>query len=185
MPSPLNRLEEACTAYERSLQLRPESKVARQHLAGILLSLGRQEDAADVYRQQLAQDPDDPVARHGLAALTREDVPTRALDDYVRQTFDAFAGDFETVLKTLDYRAPELLQALVQHAGLPQDQPLDVLDAGCGTGLCGEWLRTTARRLVGVDLSEGMLAQAKARRMLRRTARGRIDPPLTRAVRRL
>ena len=67
------------------------------------------------------------------------------------------------MLKTLDYRASELLQALVQHAGLPQDQPLDALDAGCGTGLCGEWLRTTARRLVGVDLSEGMLAQAKAR----------------------
>ena len=30
---------------------------------------------------------------------------------------------------------------------------LDVLDAGCGTGLCGPLLAPYARRLVGVDLS--------------------------------
>ena len=38
---------------------------------------------------------------------------------------------------------------------------LDVLDAGCGTGLCGVLVAPFARRLVGVDLSEGMLAHAK------------------------
>ena len=36
-----------------------------------------------------------------------------------------------------------------------------MLDAGCGTGLCGPLLAPYARRLVGVDLSEGMLALAK------------------------
>ena len=36
-----------------------------------------------------------------------------------------------------------------------------MLDAGCGTGLCGPLLRPYARRLVGVDLSAGMLAKAK------------------------
>ena len=35
----------------------------------------------------------------------------------------------------------------------------DVLDAGCGTGLCGPLLAPYARRLVGVDLSAGMLDQ--------------------------
>jgi predicted TPR repeat methyltransferase len=39
----------------------------------------------------------------------------------------------------------------------------DVLDAGCGTGLCGPLLVSYARRLVGVDLSERMLARARAR----------------------
>ena len=38
---------------------------------------------------------------------------------------------------------------------------LDVLDAGCGTGLCGPLVVRYARRLVGVDLSDGMLAHAK------------------------
>ena len=40
---------------------------------------------------------------------------------------------------------------------------LDVLDAGCGTGLCGPLVAPHARRLVGVDLSERMLARARAR----------------------
>jgi predicted TPR repeat methyltransferase len=40
---------------------------------------------------------------------------------------------------------------------------LDALDAGCGTGLCGPLLAPHARRLVGVDLSGGMLAQARDR----------------------
>jgi predicted TPR repeat methyltransferase len=38
-----------------------------------------------------------------------------------------------------------------------------LLDAGCGTGWCGPLLRSTAARLVGVDLSPGMLAQAHRR----------------------
>jgi predicted TPR repeat methyltransferase len=40
---------------------------------------------------------------------------------------------------------------------------LDILDLGCGTGLCGLALAKQKRRLVGVDLSEKMLTQARAR----------------------
>ena len=38
---------------------------------------------------------------------------------------------------------------------------LDVLDGGCGTGLCAPVLAPYARRLTGVDLSTGMLAKAR------------------------
>ena len=38
-----------------------------------------------------------------------------------------------------------------------------IADAGCGTGLCGEFLRPRAKRLVGIDLSPGMLAMARSR----------------------
>ena len=37
------------------------------------------------------------------------------------------------------------------------------LDLGCGTGLCGPLLRPLAQRLVGVDLSAGMLQRAHGR----------------------
>jgi predicted TPR repeat methyltransferase len=40
---------------------------------------------------------------------------------------------------------------------------LDVLDAGCGTGLCGPLIAPYSRRLVGVDLSARMLARARDR----------------------
>ena len=38
-----------------------------------------------------------------------------------------------------------------------------MLDAGCGTGLCGPGLRERAKRLVGVDLSREMLKRAAGR----------------------
>ena len=43
-------------------------------------------------------------------------------------------------------------------------RPLDsVLDAGCGTGLCGPLIRSLCTRMVGIDLSPRMLGHAKAR----------------------
>ena len=62
---------------------------------------------------------------------------------------------------SLSYRAPALVAAMLENSGLEPSKQLDVLDAGCGTGLCGPLLVPYARRLVGVDLSEGMLALAK------------------------
>jgi SAM-dependent methyltransferase len=52
---------------------------------------------------------------------------------------------------------------MLEDSGLEPSKDLDVLDAGCGTGLCGPLVATYARRLTGVDLSSGMLAQAKAK----------------------
>jgi predicted TPR repeat methyltransferase len=64
----------------------------------------------------------------------------------------------------LGYRAPQILfDAVMQSEALPRKEGLDVLDIGCGTGLCGSLLRPAARRLVGVDLSSGMLSRAAIR----------------------
>jgi predicted TPR repeat methyltransferase len=89
-------------------------------------------------------------------------VPSRASDDYVRAEFDGFAATFDEVLTRLEYRAPTLVTDEVarlrgERAGL------DVLDAGCGTGLCGPLLRPSSRRLVGVDLSPAMVELARKR----------------------
>jgi predicted TPR repeat methyltransferase len=43
----------------------------------------------------------------------------------------------------------------------PEERSLDMLDLGCGTGLCGPLIRPYARRLSGVDLSAGMLRKAR------------------------
>lgn len=72
-----------------------------------------------------------------------------------------YAHNFdEHLVKTLGYRTPELLVAELRRA-----QPLqsggEVIDLGCGTGLCGPLLRPLAGRLTGVDLSSLMLAKAR------------------------
>ncbi|CAM5334614.1 hypothetical protein [Rhodanobacter lindaniclasticus] len=56
----------------------------------------------------------------------------------MREVFNGFAASFdEQLLKNLHYRAPQILEALVERLGAPQ-AALDVLDAGCGTGSCAD-----------------------------------------------
>lgn len=97
-----------------------------------------------------------------LAACTGAEVPERASDQFVRTLFDKFASSFEQALERLDYRAPQLVSAALAEELPNPSASLDVLDAGCGTGLCGPRLRPYARRLVGVDLSSAMLDKARA-----------------------
>ena len=155
--------ERAIAAYRRSIELDPRQSAPYENLGRLLTRLGRREEAADVYRQWSAASPESPAPAHLLAAVTGEGVPDRATDEYLRTAFDHFAEEFDTTLERLNYRAPQLLvEALAGAAGPPRKQ-LDVLDAGCGTGLCGPLLAPYARRLVGVDLSGAMLAKARTR----------------------
>jgi predicted TPR repeat methyltransferase len=125
--------------------------------------MNEREEAVDLLQQWIAFDPDNSAARHLLAAHTGDQVPDRASDSYVRELFDDFASSFDQVLQNTNYRAPELIGQRVARVLAKARGDLHILDAGCGTGLCGMLLRRYARRLVGVDLSPGMLAKARAR----------------------
>ena len=157
----LQRTEEAAACYCRVITLRPKYREARKLLALAHCTLGEFGKAAEIFEQWLAEEPDDPIARHMLAACTGRNVPARAANGFVQATFDSFAASFEAKLATLSYRAPALVAAMLEDAGLAPSQRLDVLDAGCGTGLCGALVAPFARRLIGVDLSDGMLAHAR------------------------
>jgi predicted TPR repeat methyltransferase len=54
-----------------------------------------------------------------------------------------------------------LLAAAV--ARFKPDRPMDAMDLGCGTGLCGPLLRPMCATLRGVDLSAAMIEKARAR----------------------
>jgi predicted TPR repeat methyltransferase len=97
------------------------------------------------------------------AACSGHDVPARASDAFVEKIFDGFAASFDSKLAKLSYRAPALVAGMLADSDVEASKSLDVLDAGCGTGLCGPLIAPYAHRLVGVDLSTRMLAQAKAR----------------------
>jgi predicted TPR repeat methyltransferase len=157
-------LREAIAAYGRTLEIDPEHARAHEMLGRVLYLAGEHAAAAAVFRSWANVDPDDPVPAHMLAACSGDNVPTRASDAYVRATFDAFADSFdEMLLMRLDYHAPELLVRSLAEVLAPHAAVHDVLDAGCGTGLCGVLLRPHARVLTGVDLSPGMLEKARAR----------------------
>ena len=155
--------EESLDAFRRALAISPCHTNANRTFAMTLHILGRKSEAAEVWRKWVEADPQNPIPRHYLAAATGDAAPPRAADDYVVKTFDRFASTFDEKLKHLDYRAPELAAAAVRkELGEPR-AALDILDAGCGTGLCAPLLRPYARCLDGVDLSPGMLEKAKER----------------------
>ncbi len=153
---------EAVAHYSQAIVLNPDHPGCKKMLGIALSCLGRVEEATNVFRQWAAKEPDNPVAHHLLAACSGENVPQRATDAYVKQVFDNFSERFEERLERLEYRAPELVfRAVAEIYGEPAGD-LDILDAGCGTGLCGPLLRPYARRLEGVDLSPGMLVRAQS-----------------------
>ncbi len=153
---------EAASALHRALKIEPGHLPAYESLAVVLHRLGNYEEAAEVFREWLAHDPGNPMALHMLAATSGAAAPARATDGYVRTLFDDFAASFDENLASLQYRAPHLIAERLGRE-LPGDASLDILDAGCGTGLCGPLVRSLARTLVGVDLSAGMIEKARAR----------------------
>jgi len=155
----LKRTEEAAACYCKVITLRPKHREARKLLALAHCVLGEVDKATNIFKEWLDEDPADPIARHMLAACTNRNVPERASNGFVETNFDSFASSFEAKLETLSYRAPTLVGEMLEDAGLFSHR-LDVLDAGCGTGLCGAAVAPYAKRLVGVDLSDAMLKHA-------------------------
>ena len=161
----LDLMQQALTAYRQAVMLRPFHFDSYRRLGAALYGWGRIEEAADVYRKWLSLEPENPLARHLLSACTGQGVPARASDDTVRNIFEGFADSFDYILEGLQYRAPALVgQAAADVMGAPE-AGLDILDAGCGTGLCAEHVKPFARRLVGVDLSLEMLKRAGVRKL--------------------
>ncbi len=157
------RIPEAQQHYLLSLELQPVNPVVHKLLGVMYAQTGQLEKAASIFRQWLEKEPDSAQARHHLASVTGEQVPERASDDYVSEVFDHFSTSFDERLSRLEYQAPRLVgERVARLLGQPA-ATLDIVDAGAGTGLCAPWLRPFARRLIGVDLSLGMLRQARRR----------------------
>ena len=158
----VGRAKEALGYYYAAVAFNPRHPDAPRVLGLAYQASGDLEKARGVFSEWLKRDPGNPVAAHMLRACTGEDAPDRAPDDYVRTVFDDMATAFDEHLADLDYQAPRLVAEAFARAWPAPRGDLDVLDAGCGTGLCGAFLRPRARTLIGVDLSRGMLNRARS-----------------------
>lgn len=98
-------------------------------------------------------------------------------EDETRDLYDAWAATYEQSVEGEGYATPKRC-AEALHATLGQpDAP--VLDFGCGTGLSGIALRLAGfTTLDGVDLSPGMLEQAREKDIYRNLTPIRPDDPV-------
>lgn len=155
--------QEALASFDAALALRPHHPHSHQQRGDALLALDRREDAIAAYERarDLAQDAgaDTSQVAFLLAALGVGKPPAQAPGAYVKALFDQYAGHFDQHLTgVLGYRTPAMIGAAIERHIARTD--LATVDLGCGTGLCAPFLRPVSRSLVGVDLSEKMLAQA-------------------------
>jgi predicted TPR repeat methyltransferase len=161
----MDRIADAVEAHREAVRLAPMSPRAYHYLVAVLSANNLLDEARTVCKKWVELCPQDARAPHMLAACTGEEAPKRASDDYVRAEFAGFAASFDSNLARLEYKAPTLLAGEVGRLLGEQRTQSVALDAGCGTGLCGSFLRARSKRLVGVDLSPEMVDWARKRQM--------------------
>jgi predicted TPR repeat methyltransferase len=161
----LQRLGEfgaALDSYDRALELKPDYALAHYHRGNTLRSMGRNDAAVAAYRAALAHGDNPETIAFALASVGAGDTPAALPAEYVRSLFDQYANHFDQhLVEVLDYRTPGHLDGLIRRT--VDAAGLDTLDLGCGTGLCGPYLKAYSRSLSGVDLSQQMLDKAAAR----------------------
>jgi predicted TPR repeat methyltransferase len=133
---------------------------------GILLArLGRADRAKICFERHLAAHPHERDEIAMLLAAVGGDLPLRATNQQIVQLYDSSRADGWDRASSPNngYRGHRLVAAaLAKRAQLPLDT---IVDAGCGTGLVGELLRTHTRCLIGIDMSDAMLAHARQKKL--------------------
>jgi predicted TPR repeat methyltransferase len=158
------RREEALAALQQAVYHQPHYANAYHNLGNVLDQAGHVDQAIHAYRAALAINPGLEEARYDLAALGEGPPPPCTPRAYVMRLFDTYSTSFDQhLVEQLDYHVPELLYEAVIQTGPASG--LDVIDLGCGTGLVGKVFRGLARRLIGVDVSPGMIHQAERRQV--------------------
>jgi predicted TPR repeat methyltransferase len=175
----LRRFEDAYKSGLRAIELDPSLVEAYLHAGSALHALKHTDDAADLFRRALVIDPGNETANYFLAIMGIDQAPDKSPADYVRELFDGYAETFDdSLVNKLEYRTPTLLHQLACSYLDPDGRKYDVIDLGCGTGLCGPLFRPLAKRLVGVDLSSKMVNKARERQVYDELLVDDLIPPL-------
>lgn len=158
------RYNEALSFLKRAIELNPNSIEALMHIGDAFRQLNQPEAAAAAFNDILAIDPDNAQAKFHLGTVDNTAAPAKPDDDYIKRLFDEFADNFDESLNKVQYDAPkQLFELAIQQYDSTESHQLDILDLGCGTGLCGVLFKEIAGNLKGVDISPKMLETARMR----------------------
>ena len=159
-------LPAAADLLEQAIEIAPNFASAWFTLGEIRQQLGHSEAAIAAFRQARAADLED---RHGAAVWLMRLGAERLGEmpkGYVQALFDQYAPRFEdALLGDLDYRAPQLLFKAVVAVRVAARKPAffkRAIDLGCGTGLGAAAFAKEVDHFIGIDLSPGMIEEARA-----------------------
>src|SRR6478609_4550145 len=133
----------AAELFAQCLEIVPDWAPAWFALGSARERLGDVDGAIAAYRRAAASDLEDVLgASLTLARLGEVPTPAAAAPAYVALLYEAVRDVCERTNRPMHFAR--------------------ALDLGCGTGLAGAAFRGCVDHLEGVDLSEGMIAQARA-----------------------
>ena len=154
------------------MQIEPGKTNALLNLSHCFRKLGNTEQAVNSLETILKYNPKNSTAVHLINAL-RAKTTTSPPSEYISNLFNQYADKFdESLTNKLNYQIPKLIRSHIcdnNNSGIGS-----VLDLGCGTGLIGAEIRSKCSRLVGVDLSKGMLEIAKSKRIYDNLIHGEV-----------
>ena len=155
------RLKEALIYFEQALTIKPDDLSLFLNMGMIFLKQSEIEKAITIYQKANAFKQNDPEIQHILSALKKDQTPSRAPTEFISHLFNQYAPYYDHHLTAgLKYTVPEKIVSTVKLIEPTLDQ-WNIIDLGCGTGLCGVLFKPYSKKLVGVDLSENMLSIAR------------------------
>ena len=142
---------DAIDALQSASRLAPDEGRFAIRLSQLWAALGDEKKAAEFTAR---------AAALGIMGQATDTIVDASM--MTRQLFNQYAVGFEKHLGELHYAVPaDIEHMLISY--IPFIAGRTVIDLGCGTGLMGKRLRSVAGRMVGIDVSPGMLEQAAAK----------------------
>lgn len=159
-------LAAAADLLEQTIELAPNFTSAWFTLGEIRAQLGERDKAIAAFRKSRESDASDQHGAHLHLIRLGEEQLSEMPKAYVQALFDQYAPRFEHVLvNDLDYRAPSLIFKAVVAARVAAKKPAlfkRAIDLGCGTGLAAAAFANQVDQFIGIDLSPGMIKEARA-----------------------
>lgn len=145
-----------------------ETEDPARHAAVLVKALGhfghrdRAEEALRRAEPHFAEDRETFEAM--LANLRGIADPEQQGTDAARM-FDEIADGYDSNLQAIGNAGPAMIGRLLEQIDLPAEGRLEMLDAGCGSGLCAPYLRPYAASIHGCDVSVKMLELCKGKHL--------------------
>ncbi|MFV9875108.1 MAG: methyltransferase domain-containing protein [Rickettsiales endosymbiont of Dermacentor nuttalli] len=140
--------------------------MASYKLGYCYLLMGNNKQAMQYFTSCLKLKPDFVEAQYMLAIIDKKrQIPSFIPISIIEEFFDDLAESYQKdFVEQKGYKGHVLLfETLQEIEELKHSDKLEVLDVGCGIGLCGVYFkeRSTIGFLTGIDISAQMLMQAK------------------------
>ena len=163
-------IEKSIHALNKSIKLEPSNPEPYFELGRIYYLLKEKDKAVEYYNKALSMDiPDDfknadefrLAAKYFLSSINNPNNYDQDKKEFIADLFDGYADKFDKhLVGDLEYKTPDIIREKIPSL-VDTKNKYNIIDLGCGTGLCAPFLSKYSKILTGIDLSEKMIEKAE------------------------